>query len=361
MRNQVTCDETYIGAATDIARIAGILKEHRRQPLSPEYMHAHLRRVKAKDDLPAISTRLLSDFMENRTTANFDYAFFEHAIEHASCRVRELYPEFSPLPTDAYVVAEAVGNGLGGFHGQYGIGFQYESNFGFSELLNPSLVQDDKVRAIELARNYMHDSFHAASYRTFGYAEDALFRYQYGINFRLPSGISYSGTRHAPECTFVINLNTLMDGITTMVAADAVQGIVGDVTACDDLTRDVVQEIRGEYAGIADHAMARFANEVVAPAAAFVSYWGGESFRHAIGRAMLSGNIAPVKRHIEDAMASKAADRALMAYIEARRRDHGFLGRNLWQDLFLSVDFHHGLLSDESLHPLARYCGISLQ
>lgn len=361
MRNQVTCDERYIGTATDIARIAGILRERRRQPLTSEYMHAHLRKVKAKDDLPAIGTRLLSDFMENRTAANFDYAFFEHAIEHASCRVHELFPGFSPLPMDAYVVAEAAGYGLGGFHGQYGIGFQYESNFGFSELLNPSLVQDDKVRAIELARNYMHDSFHAATYRTFGYAEEALFRYQYGINFRLPSGISYSGTRNAPECTFVINLNTLMDGITTMVAADAVQRIVGDVAASDDLTRHVVQEIRGEYSGIEDHAMARFANEVVAPAAAFVSYWGGESFRNAIGRAMLNGNIAPIKRHIEDAMTTKETDRALMAFIEARRLDHGFLGRNLLQDLFLSVDFHHGLASDESLHPLARYCEISLQ
>jgi hypothetical protein len=362
MRTDVTCEERYVGTEADIASIADALQEKRRTPLTPENALAHLRRVKGDPDLPVIRPCLLSAFVERRDIDGFDYAFFETAVEIAAAFVRTRLPGFASLRWQSYLVADAVeSSGLGGFHGRCGVGFQYESNFGFSELLNRAWVPDSRIRALELARNYVHDSIHAATFRSFGWFDGAPFRYQYGINFRLPNGLSYSGTQQNPDLRFVINLNTLMDGVVASITAEAMRCIDAEVSVVDGISRSVVEDIRGESARAENVAMRAFADAVIVPTTDFLSYWGGETCRDAIGRAMISGVLSPLRNYIEARCAEKADDRALSGFIAARRRDCAFLGRDLWEDLFLSKDFHRGLIIDDALHPLARDSGIVWQ
>lgn len=363
MRSKVTCGEHYLGSHDDVAHILEYLRVRRLQALTPEFMTSHLQTVTRAEISSATRFRTLSEFLADRDDRCFDYTFFDQAVKMASVCLRERFPKFSHLSRHSYVIADSKpeNGSLGGFYGRFGIGFQYELNFGFSELLDPRCVSDGTLRAYELARNYTHDSFHAATYRSFGWHEGIAFRYQYGINFRLPNGISYSSALSDPAMPFTVNLNALMDGVTVLVTAHAMRAALAPMHSRDKLARDILSEVRGDYRNIDNDAMLSFADTVVQPAERFLAYWGGEHLLDLVGQTMLDGNLAPLRGYMEGACAEQGGDFQLAEHMRVRREAQDFLGRSVWEDLFLSSDFRNELGRMSDLKPLTMHCGLSLQ
>lgn len=355
MRDKLCCVEAYLGSEEDVAQTTAHLREARGLELTSRYLSDHLRRVKKNDSLPSIDTKFLAEIIESKDSSWFDIDHFQRVIDGCSRTIKKTHSSFTLLDPSAYVVG--VSNptgGVGGFYGDYGIGFQYEMNFGFSEILNPQVVGDPKIRALELARNHVHDSFHASTYRSFARYKDTTFRYQYGINFRLPTGESYSGTTLVPGAKYVINLNTLMDGVTVLVTADAIRDFASDLEPANDISATVIDEILGNFSNSGVDKIEAFASQVIFPARDFISYFGGE-IRNVLEHAIIAGDVDAARQHINHE-ANSRLNKEVSDYLENRKSRWPGLPDTAWERLFLSPDFLSGMSKDPLLNDLRPHC-----
>lgn len=174
-----------------------------------------------RDKRPAIfnSHAALSDFLANEDIPEIDPLLFMQIINEAETYFGAISPDYIHLPVDRYFVRIPDPDDRGGFHGQKKYnklnpgGYWCLDDYGFGTLLNPDVVPDIKLRTYELARNYLHDSMHASTFRSFRASEDgSVYRFQYGVNFRDEQGHGYSPTKASLE-KGTVNLNIMMEGL----------------------------------------------------------------------------------------------------------------------------------------------------
>lgn len=336
----ITGKEIYIGSESEVRKIQSYLAAARSSALTASAINLHLKRVKGDKSLPPLQTILLADFLNTKTEQNFNFELFSETIEVSAQYLRRLFPSFVPMKMETYVVAEAIKNGkIGGFHGDYGIGYQYISNFAFSELLNPEMIADPNIRALELARNYIHDSLHAITFRSFGIAREKAYRFQYGINFRTSDGYSYSSNNIDKECSFAINLNTLMDGIVTSLTVDAMEEVTSQIYPTSYWSHQILQDLRGNYKYISSPIIKSFSDVVMVQVEQFLAYWGGHDLKPIIGHAMIDGDLTLVQNYFEYSVEDKSSDKKLVSYLNERRLHNINIPDNIWENLFISRDF----------------------
>jgi hypothetical protein len=356
MRDQLCCAEAYLGSAENVAQITAYLSGLRGIALSPQYLSSHLRKVRGNTSLPDIETKVLAEVLASSDSHWFDTDYFRQVIEGAGHIIRKRLGSFALLQPESYVVGVSHPTGdLGGFYGDYGVGFQYELNLSFSELLNPSYVEDPKLRALELARNYVHDSFHASTYRSFVTYQGKIHRYQYGINFRLPTGQSYSGSTRVPGARYVINLNTLMDGVAVLVTADAIHDFAAAIYPADDVSAILIGELLGNVTGSSLIKMAAFASQVVCPAKEFIAFFGGE-ISDVLQRTIISGDIDTIRGYFNRETVCIEYGNKVGDYLESRKSRHPELPDTFWECLFLSPDFLNEISNNPLLANLRAYC-----
>lgn len=247
----------------------------------------------------------------------FDFEFFEELVRYATkCMHDEYSQEFELIPASRYFIGEVGGEDWGGFHSEKAVGYHHVFRSGFAVSLNCEKFPNPKLRTLELARNYLHDSIHHSTFCSFRRLIRAplrrmdtkrvmpeVYRMQYGINFRNVSGISYSSPKATHRVPAAINLNLLMDG----VGVDAISVILNRTNAAD-----VVSLPSAEAEQVFNEVLLQvkqdepskwgedFYFEVIAPSRMFVEHWGSDGFRKLILRAMLEGDLAPLHKYWND-------------------------------------------------------------
>ena len=170
-----------------------------------------------------------------------------------------------------------------------------------------------QVAALDLVRSYAHDCLHYATFRRYRLTDRGeIARVQYGINFRLPDGRTYSAP-DIPGDGPTRNLGIVMEGATdaeaTAIARQAAQscGITGagpgagmPGLAFADLTGTVTAD--GTEAALSlDHpysrSLTRFARTVTLRYRALLSELDASpaEAHSQIVTAMISGNLAPLE------------------------------------------------------------------
>ena len=258
-------------------------------------------------------TRSLAELL-NGTAGEIDPEFFLYLVNLADAGIRSEYSkEFELVPPERYFVGTVSGADWGGFHSDKGVGYQNLFRAGFGVLLNSDIFPDRRLRTLELARNYLHDSIHHSTFCSFRrlvrlpYRQsDAkrlmpeVYRYQYGISFRNALGVSYSSPKATYRVPSAINLNLLMDG----VGVDAVAALLNRSNASDiirlktDADYQVFNEVTMQIKADRPSKWGEgFYFEVVTPARAFVDHWGADGFRKLVLRAMFEGDLVPLKKY----------------------------------------------------------------
>lgn len=172
-------------------------------------------------------------------------------------------------------------HGSGGFLSRYGKGFQYIQNYGLSIALVASNVSA-VVSSLELARNYLHDSVHSSTFRSFRRTPVSsrwpfpVYRDQYGFSFNRPDGTGYSAREFTDEVPERINLKLLMDGLTVLAVADILRSQVEVVLSseCSPDDRLVAADILARTEKLSPgSARRRFHEMVTDPSRSFLSRW----------------------------------------------------------------------------------------
>lgn len=281
-------NEVLRGTAAEVDHISTFLDSMRRVPLVAPPMVPRCFRLST-----LLSHTLVRQFP-------FDAALFNETCNAARRSLAMIADDFSLLEPSRFIVG-ALAEGshdAGGFHSQYAHGFRYFSNYGLGITLNNSSVRP-ALKTLELARTYVHDSIHASTFRSFRlyFGEQTtafpVFREQYGLNFRRPSGVSYSAPHLTKSCPLGINLNLLMDGVTVLMVRAVMEPFLQKIDA--GRSRDE-QYVLGDLRLIPDSMRATsaeldFYQAVVAPSAIFVEQWGGTALRERLFAAMVSGRL----------------------------------------------------------------------
>lgn len=226
--------------------------------------------------------------------------------EHYGVGIDPVRPEryYTALPPEVGAV--------GGFHDHRSLGYQYWYHASFVVMLGG--MTSKELRTIELLRNFIHDCLHHSTFRSFRRAiripskspaeaknrVPEVYREQYGINFRNQDGLSYSSPELTVRSPETINLNLLMDGVVVLVTAAALKAEVGNIVYDDALETETKKEIFLEpFKATMLQRAHSFHNAVTTPSKTFVEHWGGEDFVALVLQAMMSGELANLKRFFE--------------------------------------------------------------
>lgn len=174
-----------------------------------------------------------------------------------------------------------------------------------------------QAAALDLVRSYAHDCQHYATFRRYRLTDRGeIARVQYGINFRLPDGRTYSGPDTSDDGP-TRNLGIVIEGATdaeaTAIARKTAQscGIAGtdlDAGLAGPAFADVTGTITAgdtEAALLPDHphalSLARFARAVTLRYRALLSEFGASAANaHSqITAAMISGELAPLEAWLD--------------------------------------------------------------
>ncbi|MCB0330003.1 MAG: hypothetical protein KDD70_10075 [Bdellovibrionales bacterium] len=359
--------EYYCGSREDREFIRDWLNARRQLAVTPEYITAQYeKRIPPGSELDIVVVGNLGDIFgpDGRTEdLKLNRELFAAITGSVARSLREITPSIELIPLERYWVA-AVNEGSsdsGGFHSKHGMGYQYIDDYAASVLLADSITEDTLLKTLELARNYLHDSLHRSTFRSFkvvGPEERAeaqedwpVFRHQYGINFRREDGISYSPAA-SNQPPYSLNLNLLMDGTVVLAVADAVRNQMAGRVRQDarnevHVAREVLfPELAQQFLPEAE----KFQREVTAKTAAFLQYWGGDDFRGLLLSAMMSGDLRGlIATFSEKAERRRDEDPGFKEFLVGRAEAHGLPadfvsshlpGRNLWNLTFLSPDYH---------------------
>lgn len=216
-------------------------------------------------------------------------------------------------PVRYYTALPPEADAVGGFHDCRSLGYQYWYHASFVVMLGRMISKE--LRTVELLRDFIHDCLHHSTFRSFRRAvripakspSDAkhrvpeVYREQYGINFRDHDGLSYSSPELTIRSPETINLNLLMDGVVVLATAAVLKAEVGDIACENALETEIKKEIFLEPFEVTTLERAcGFYNLVTAPSKMFVEHWGGEDFINLVLQAMMSGELADLKRFFEE-------------------------------------------------------------
>lgn len=297
-------NERYRGHATAISAIAAFLDSMRDRPLV----------------LPnGVGRGFLLTTLLRRESARWiqvDPLLFDDICSRAHRRLFDISNDFSLLPAHRFLVGvlRKGDEDAGGFHSRYSHGFRYFSNYGLGLILSsPSIGMT--IKTLELARTYLHDSIHASTFRSFRLMPEQtdsafpVFREQYGMSFRRPSGLSYSAPGLTDRAPHAINLNLLMDGVTVLSVRDAMAPALAPASASFSAAE---HEILADLKAVPwDHLPAGSAQDfhraVTGPTSRFLAHWGGTHLQENILRAMLSGRFRSLATYFNTASGSSGS------------------------------------------------------
>lgn len=283
-------NERYIGTSDEVRIIEKFFEDQRQQV--PSCFSKHLR---------------LQDARKN-FSLGVDWELFEKITQEAECYFKIIDPNFSLMPEDRYLVAKANEGSIGGFYGRPVGGYYYMNDLAFGTLLSEEKVQSEKLRTLEFVRDYLHDSLHSCTFRTFRVDTDIgnVFRHQYGINFRNSNGNSYSAPNLNEKSPEVVNLNTWMDALVHMQVSAFIKGKFShelDGEALSDLEKEIWREIKDlSYDERKFPEPKMFHENVVAPAKGFIDKWGKDFLFDETLKAMLSGELELLKNYFRETL-----------------------------------------------------------
>ena len=246
----------------------------------------------------------------------FDASCFNDLVSDAGERIRAKYGRaFTTIAPDRYFILRPGPEDIGGFHSPSSVGYSAFWRAAVAVVLRPDACRRSSVRAIELARTYLHDCVHHSTFCTFRVhrpvAQDPMrakllmpvvFREQIGINFRTASGVSFSSPQLTWRSPLSINLNLLMEGVAVRVCANELKASgarriaaprdPGDRAIVDDiLDLPLASRQLSEDWGL------DYMCSVTEPTRRFISHWGGTLLLTRIVDAMLSGRLDPLRAH----------------------------------------------------------------
>ena len=240
----------------------------------------------------------------------FNPSLFYEIIDSTSSKIKAYDSKFQTLPYDRYVIGEVntqLDKDTGGFNSRYARGFKYFANCGFAVVLSERYTTNSEAVTLELARSYLHDCIHSASFRTIRVLPEGskskfpVYREQYGINFRRANGTSYSALYSHEESPQRINLGVLMDGITVMMTAEHLTPYTTQLKSAElnDFERMIVSDIELDLDSLPDAYRGKgFHNNVTVPSQLFIEQRGGyELYKHLV-RAMLTGRMKDVVKYL---------------------------------------------------------------
>lgn len=357
--------EFYSGACEDREFIVEWLGSRRTEASSRDYIEQRYRDRLAPDEkLDVQVVDSVAAVLTGPRELGIDWELFGETVREAKNGLDEIVPGVELIPLARYWLSTPNTDSAdtGGFHSQYGMGYQYIDDYSASVLLAHGICDDVPVRTLELARNYLHDSIHRSTYRTFrvvkpedreGAAEEwPIYRHQYGLNFREADGISYSPGQ-SRELPYSINLNLLMDGVAVLAIAEVLKmTTLGRVVANKHPTASSIVDELFDPTQKAQFSprSSRFAEQVSLKTAEFLNYWGGKTFRDEVLRAMFSGKVTDLAFTFSESADQKLVDDSnFRQFLERRATAHGWGGiafdraapkNTLWNLTFLSPDYH---------------------
>ncbi len=272
----------------------------------------------------------LSHILGDLDNDDIDPVLFASIVDEAFRYFQEMSPDFKLLPLDRYVVRHpSKDDDIGGFHGKgqgnmnAGGYFCYD-DMGFGTLLNKDNIPNIRLRTYELARNYLHDSMHASTFRSMRVGPDGQeHRFQYGINFRDFDNTSFSAPDGDDEGRFV-NLNIFMEGFIQKIIGDFIRekapedhafftepGNGPDNPDVSDRERAVWADItEPENSGDVLPEAQPFIDFVMAPTARYMNFWEFEFETKGLGsandlrriyfHAMMSGDLSDLRQAYDD-------------------------------------------------------------
>jgi len=280
-------NERYIGDNKRTKEISAFLKKERQNVPSRFKNHITLNNAIENDDL------------------SIDWKLFEKATKEAEKYFQSIDPNFSLMPHNRYLISQPNAKNIGGFYGRPVGGYYYFNDLGFSTTLDKNVVPNKKLRTLELVRNYLHDSMHSSTYRTFrvDYKTGMIFRHQYGINFRNANRISYSAPNLNDKSPDAINLNTWMDGLVHMQASEFIKQHYSNALYGDKLS-PIEQEVWNEVQNMTfDKGIysepSEFYETVIEPVKGFMNKWGKGFLFDETLKAMLSGQLDGLKDYFK--------------------------------------------------------------
>jgi len=292
-----------------------ILGNRRDRAFVSQYL-AYMRSSVPVELLVAPGSRTLSECAET-ASALVDLDCFEEVVATAASAIRASHgSEFKLIAPERYYVASPSAHDIGGFHSPLSVGYSTLWRAASAVALNVGIVPSARVRAVELARTYLHDSLHHSTFCSFRVLRwspqssaqaklllPSVYREQYGFNFRNSAGKSYSSPNLTWRSPWAINLNLLMDGTVSMVVAQSLAPLrlsqlvkptgKHEKAVLDDVALRSQGRARVEGWGT-DHYF-----EVVRPAKAFIEYWGGTHFLELLVRAMFTGELEALRKHVD--------------------------------------------------------------
>ena len=283
-------NEIYIGSPEEVAIIERELIRTRQEVPSRFNKHMFLKDAKAAN------------------SHGVDWALFDRIIVQAEAHFKSIDPKFCLMPLDRYIIMRPNEGSNGGFYGRPVGGYYYKNDLAFGTVLNEKVVPNMALRTIELARNYLHDSIHSCTFKSFRMDELGIniYRYQYWINFRNFDGKSYSAPDLHKSNPDSINVNTWMDALVHMQASDFLQKNFSgeiDTSALNELEKELwreVSEMKFDPMKLPD--AIKFYEDTITPTAKFLDKWGKHALFDETLKAMLTGDLQPLKDYFNQTL-----------------------------------------------------------
>ncbi len=251
-------------------------------------------------DYISLNHKCLNDFI--------NFTLFNEKLEVANSLIKPNFSKFRFIPIDNYLVTFPSDSDIGGFYGKKLGGFYYFNLIGFSTLLNNKIINNRDLITLELFRNYIHDSIHFSTFRTFNsYIENKelkVYREQYGFNYRNKEGMGYSNKELTKNVPKAINLNLLMDGVNAIYTASIMESIVkkSEITIKSDIERELLKDIltlKIDNYELLQNKPKEFYNQVIEPTSKYVNFWGGNNFILLCLQSMFSGEKQILESYFE--------------------------------------------------------------
>ena len=211
---------------------------------------------------PSRTYRTLTEFLSQRPIRNLDYGLLLDGLSRLKERIVAVGGEAIPRERCLIAIGDSDSSSFGGFHTSGQGYFHLEQvsvgsvcSFGTEPDLSPTLL------ARELLRSIAHDTVHHSSHRTYrvdpvfagslAQLPEAVYRWQYGVNFRRRDGTSYSA-RDRADAGSTRNLGILMDAVTDQFATRFVREITDQqgtttVNAPTTLSELIERDITGMF------------------------------------------------------------------------------------------------------------------
>lgn len=244
---------------------------------------ARLRAADVSSQLPLREWMTLRDVIRGKERWGIDSRLFRDLVHSAQERFWELGLMFPLLDPGRFFVGKLPDGDrdIGGFYSKKAKGFMYLYRYGWSVALNArKYAIRDSLTTLDMARNYIHDSIHAATFRSYRLVPEsdrdfAVAYAQYGYNFRRKDGFSYSSVKMTASAPKQINVNLFMDGVTMLAALYSLAPALETIEADNLNAREswILADLRLETERLpVGKRPRRFHEQVIVPTRKFIHY-----------------------------------------------------------------------------------------